>query len=66
MTTLHEDVMSLRADVDNILEMRGPEHETAPIELIEDTVLVSLFTAPTTQPKPHKHAKRHHSSRTTD
>ena len=64
-TTL-QVVVSLRADVDSILEMRGPEPETTPIELVEDTVLVALFTAGTTPPEPHERAMRHHSSHTTD
>ncbi len=40
--------MSLRADVDCILEMRGPEHETAPVELAQDTLFFALFTTPIT------------------
>lgn len=34
---------SLRADVENILEMRGPEPETTPVELAEDIILVALL-----------------------
>ena len=58
--------MSLRADVDSILEMRRPEPETAPIELPEDTVLISLFSVPTAPLEPCECAKRHCSSRTID
>ncbi|XP_027768212.1 uncharacterized protein LOC114074437 [Solanum pennellii] len=46
LTTLQVDVPSLRADIDAILDMRVPEHEAAPAELAEDTVL-------------SEHAKRH-------
>ena len=49
-TTLQEAVASLRADVDIILEIGGPEPESAPIEIAEDTILVALFTAPTAPP----------------
>ncbi|TMW99925.1 hypothetical protein EJD97_001694 [Solanum chilense] len=45
-----EVVMSMREDIDNILEMRGIELKTAPLELEEDTVLVTLFIAPTKIP----------------
>ena len=39
---------SLQADVDNILEMRGTEPETAPFELAKDNVL--LFKSLTKKP----------------
>ena len=56
----------MRADADSILEMRGREPNTAPVELTADTMPVALFTTPTAPPpKPHKHAKRNHSSRIT-
>ncbi|TMX03049.1 hypothetical protein EJD97_018556 [Solanum chilense] len=52
-------VESLRADMDNIFEMRGPEPQSAPVETTEDTVLAALFTAPIAPPpEPHEHAKR--------
>ena len=35
----------MQADVDNILEMRGTEPETAPFELAEEIVLAALFKA---------------------
>ena len=57
---------SLRADVDSILEMRGLEPESAPIELAENIILVALFIASTTPPEPREHAKRHRYSHTTD
>lgn len=66
LTTLQEASPSLRADVDNILEMRGPELETASVELVEDTMLVVLFTTLTAvQSEPREHVKRHHSNHTT-
>ena len=34
--------MIFKADVDSIMDMRRPEPETAPVELIEDTMLVVL------------------------
>jgi len=46
--------------------MRGPEPETSPVELAEETILAILFTAPIVPPDPHERDKRHHSSRTTD
>jgi len=53
--------------MDNILEMRGPEPESALIETLEDTVLAALFTAPPTPPlEPRESAKRHRSSRTSE
>ena len=66
MTILHKVVESLLADVDTIVEMKGPKPETAPLELVEDTVLVELFTTPIAPlPDPRERAKRHRSSRTT-
>lgn len=57
----------MRAIVDCILERRGSEYETAPVEIEEDTVFVALLTTPTTPlPEPPERAKRHHSSRTTE
>ena len=57
----------LWVDMDNILEMRGPELQTAPVEIEKDTVLATLFTTPTSPPpEHHEHAKRHHSSHTTE
>ena len=56
----------MQADVDNILEMRRYKPETAPVELAEDKVLFTLFTAPTAPPEPREHSKRHHSIRTTN
>ena len=46
-------------DVDNTLEMRGPEPETAPIQLAKETSFAFLFTSPIAPPKPHERAKRH-------
>ena len=47
LTTPQEAVASLRADMDIILEMKGLEPETAPVETTKDTMLAALFTAPT-------------------
>ena len=41
---------SLWDDMDSILERRGPEPKASPVETTEDTVLVALFTAPTSLP----------------
>lgn len=62
--TPHQDVVaSLRADVDNIVEMRGTKSKNEAFELAEDIVFVELFTTPTEQfPDPYSHSKRHHSS----
>ena len=58
---------SLRADVDYILEMRGAEPETAPVELAENTMFPALFSTPTAPPhEPCKSAKRHHSILTSE
>ena len=35
----------MRDDVDYIQEIRGPEPQTTPFELAEDTVLATLFNA---------------------
>lgn len=64
LTTFQEVVGGLQADVESIMEMRGPEPETSPVELAEDIVLVVVLTTPTTPPEPREHAKRHRSSRT--
>lgn len=66
LNTLQEVVTSLRADVDNILEMRGPDPETTPVQLAKDTLLAALFTGPTTSSKPRECDKRHRSNYTTD
>ena len=66
MTTLHEALTSLRADVYIILKMRGYEFKTALVDLVEDTILVSLLSTATTPPEPRKCAKRPRSSRTID
>lgn len=50
LTTLKEVVVSLRVDMDSIIEMRGPDPESAHVETVEDIVLTKLFTAPTFQP----------------
>lgn len=42
LTTLQIVVASLQANVDVILEMRGTEPGSVPIELAEDTVLESF------------------------
>lgn len=57
---------SLREDIDNILEIRGPEPDIVPVKLAEHIVLASLFTAPIEPVEPSDFAKRHLSSRTTD
>ena len=41
---LQVNVANLRADLDAIIDMRVPELETSLPELIEDTILVALFT----------------------
>ena len=47
--------------------MKGPGPDRSLVEIVEDTVLSALFTAPTTPPsEPCEHAKRHCSSRTTE
>ena len=67
LTTLKEAMAILRVYMDNILELRGPELETALVETAEDTVLATLFTTPTSPPPDYcEHAKRHHSSHTTE
>ena len=54
LSTLQEVVASVRAGVDAILEMRGTELESEPIELAEDTVVDDLFkTSDEPQPKPY-------------
>lgn len=54
---------SLRIDVDVILDMRVPEHEYTPADLVEDTILTALFKTTTTPlPPPHYQSKRHCSS----
>ena len=57
---------SFRADVCSILEMRGPELETALVELVEDTVPSAPFNSLTAPPEPRECAKSHRSSFTTD
>ena len=67
LTTLQEALSSLRADVDKILERRGPEPKTTPVELVDETVLAALFTTPTkTPPYPPVRAKRYRSIRITE
>ena len=58
-------MVSLRAYVDAILDVRVLESEGTPVEPAEDTVLAALFTTSTTPP-PSKceHAKRHLSIKT--
>lgn len=66
LTTLHVAGSSLRVDVDSILEMRGVEPESAPVELAVDTVLAALFTnPPETQAHQLGHSMRNSSSCTT-
>ena len=67
LTTLQEVVESLRADVENIMEMRGTEPETVRFKIEKDIVLATVFTAHTEPPpKPRSRAKIYLSSRTTE
>ena len=51
--------------MDNILEIKGPEPESARVESAEDTVLGALFTTPTAPPsEPRDLSKSHCSSHT--
>ena len=54
----------MREDVDRIMEMRPYEPETAPIDLAEDPMFPTLFTASTTLLEPRE-CKRHRSDHTT-
>ena len=54
----------MRSYIKMILEMRGPEPKTPPVETIEDRVLAIIFTALTTPPlDPRERAKSYHSIR---
>ena len=44
LTTLQATVVSLRVDLDTILEARVPEFEAPSTEPAEDTVLAALFS----------------------
>ena len=44
-------MVSRLSDVDNTLKIRGPETETAPIQLEEETCFASLLTSPTAPPE---------------
>ena len=46
LNTLQVVEAILQADVDCILEIRGPEPEADPVKLAKDTVLAALLTAP--------------------
>lgn len=62
LTILQADMVSKRADVDVILDMRLPNPKTELAELAEDTMLAALFTTSTAlSPPPWEHAKRHRS-----
>ena len=66
-TNLQADMVCLRVDIDTILDIRVSEPKAAPADLVEDPVLVELFTTThATPPPPCEHAKRHHSSHTTE
>lgn len=67
LTIFQKVFASLRADMDSILDLRGPKHETTPIETTEDTVFVSLYTTPIElPPEPCERGNKHYSSRTTE
>lgn len=63
-TTLQDAMESLQEDMDNIMEIRGPEPEASLLETTEDTMLAALFTTLIVPPPyPRECAKRHHSIR---
>ncbi len=52
----------MRVNIDTVLDIRVSEPKAAPADLVEDPVLVELFTTTTaTPPPPCEHAKRHRS-----
>ena len=58
---------SLRADMDNILEIRGTDPESTLVETTEDTFLVALFIAPSAPPpEPRERVKRNRSNHTSE
>ena len=59
VSNLQAAVISLRADIDTILEARVPESEAPSVEPAEDTVLAALFaTSEVPPPPPRESAKR--------
>ena len=60
-------MMSMHDDFDAILDLRVPEHMSAPPKFAEDIVLAALFTTTTSPPPlPREHAKSYRSSRTSE
>ena len=59
VSTLHDVVESLRADINRILEARVPESEAPSVGPVEDTVMAALFVTFEIPPPPYReHAKR--------
>ena len=59
MSTLQAGVVSLRSDIDMILEARVPDSEVPFAEPIKDIVLADLFTnSMIPPPPPQEHARR--------
>ena len=58
MSTLQAAVVSLRADIDTILEARVQDSEAPSVEPTEDTVLAALFTTEIPPPPPRESDKR--------
>ena len=52
MTTLQEDLESLRADANVILDMRVPDTVDGPVEPAEDTTFAVVFNTITKPPPP--------------
>ena len=67
LITLPEVLANMRENVDSIHEMRGHQPETAPIELVKDTMLAVPFSPPNAPPlDPCERSKRHRSRSTTE
>ena len=65
LTTLKAMVDILIKDMDAILDMMGIEPESAPIDLVEDKLLDTLFKPSIDPPcEPRGGTKRHHSIHT--
>ncbi len=58
LTNLQADMVCLRVDIDTILDIRVSEPKAAPADLVEDTVLVALFTTTTAPPPLHVSVSR--------